>query len=127
MGELQYVKLGRQRKPKGPTARARARKRAKEAPVVKSVRAQCVERDVYCRLSGMGRCEGPSEWCHLGEKKRFKTAGQAPQVRHTTAGSFMGCKRHHGLYDSGVLLVEPFDAELGADGHLRILDTRGIV
>lgn len=120
MDDFTVEKYQSRRKPKGVTARLRARKRRKEGPVVKAVRAKCVERDGYCRLMGLGFCAGPSQWCHLGEKKRSKTRGLPPEERHTTVWSFMGCEGHHGAYDAGEIGIEPVDAEKGANGHLRV-------
>lgn len=117
MNDLTYVKPSRPRKPKGPTARYRAKRRRAEQPVVKSVRAKCVERDGYCRLMGLSPCAGPSQWMHLGEKKRARTRGMRPEQRHTTAGTAMGCERHHGLYDTGQ--IELAMGERGADGPMR--------
>jgi hypothetical protein len=97
------------------------RKQRAERKVATSVRAQCVARDGYCRLMGLDVCEGPSEWAHLGDKKRFKTRGQAPEVRHTTAGSFIACRRHHRAYDAGVIQIE-VRSDLGADGRLLVRD-----
>lgn len=104
----------------------KARGKRKATKVVKSVRARCVERDGYCRmLTDSGAysvgCAGPSEWAHLGDKKRFKTRGQPPEQRHTTAGSLMTCKRHHDAYDGrsvpGLDII--ILTELGADGPLK--------
>lgn len=116
--------------PKGPTQRKRINAvRRQAAKVVKSVRAQCVERDGDCRigdwennpcdchdgaLTGDGEpvkgCEGRSEWAHLGEQKRFKTRGQPATTRHTTAGSLMLCTRHHRDYDAGRMEIRGDDA-----------------
>ena len=111
--------------PKGePVAKRKARKRRLASKVVESVRRQCVERDGDCRLGDWENnpddvhdddlegdfCEGRSEWAHLGDKKRFKTRGQAPEVRHTTAGSLMLCTKHHQDYDQGRLAIEGDDA-----------------
>ena len=101
--------------------RARVKRRASKAEAVikKHVRAECVERDGACRIGDWEMnpddlhdddlehdpCDGRSEWAHLGEKKRFKTRGQAPDVRHTTAGSLMLCRHHHGRYDAGKLAI----------------------
>lgn len=107
-----------------PWDKVKARRKRQEAKVVKDVRQQCVDRDGYCRIANkdMGPCSGPSEWAHLGEKKRFKTRGQAPEVRHTTAGSLMACKAHHDAYDKGTgddrLVIEAL-GYIGADGLLR--------
>ena len=109
------------------TVRMRAKRQA--AKVVKVVRAQCVERDGYCRigewennpddlhdgaLTGEGEpliaCDGRSEWAHLGEQKRFKTRGQPATKRHTTAGSLMLCQRHHRDYDAGRMEIRGDDA-----------------
>lgn len=108
--------------PKGePRKRLKGRKDRAEYRQRRIVRAQCVERDGSCRLSKtslFGDCWGFSEWMHLGEKKRCKTRGMAPEARHTTAGSLMGCTRHHRAYDAGRLKIEPL-TERGADGTLK--------
>jgi hypothetical protein len=57
-------------------------------------------------------CHGVSEWAHLGDKKRFKTRGQAPEIRHTTAGSLMLCQKHHADYDAGRMAIDGDDANL---------------
>ena len=108
--------------PKGPSrATLKGRKDRAEATRKRVIRARCVERDGYCRVSPSGTvvgdvieiihvCSGPSQWAHLGEKKRFKTRGQAPEVRHTTAGSLMLCTKHHDDYDEGRLSIVGDDA-----------------
>jgi hypothetical protein len=40
-----------------------------------------------------------------------------PEQRHTTAGSFIGCRSHHRKYDAG--LIEIAIGEKGADGPIR--------
>lgn len=117
----------RVRKPKGPTARYRAKRRRAEQPVAKSVRVQCVERDGYCRYgkdTPLTPCAGPSEWAHLGEKKRAKTRGMKLEQRHTTAGSLMLCRKHHDAYDQrrgARLWIHP-RTEDGANGSLQFID-----
>lgn len=102
--------------------RLKGRKDRAERKVKKSVRAQCVARDGFCRLArpwreplGVGGCNGKSEWAHLEEQRRFKTRGQAPDQRHNTANSMMLCSVHHRLYDARKIRLgwlTPF----GADG-----------
>lgn len=109
--------------PKGKTRRQiRGRRQRVARVVVKSVRAQCVERDGYCRIGKdnrleESRCDGPSQWCHYGPFKRARTRGQAPEARHTTSGSFMGCERHHADYDAGRLKIRALTRRL-CDGPL---------
>lgn len=103
-----------------PLKRAKARRKRQEAKVVKSVRAQVEARDGLCRLYrdaylqrrflAAGMCEGASEWAHLGDMRRFKTRGKAPELRHTTAGSLMLCTKHHQDYDQGRMVIEGHDA-----------------
>lgn len=104
---------------------SKSRKDRTEAAVKKAVRAECAERDGACRIGDWEMnpddihdddlesdpCDGRSEWAHLGEKKRFKTRGQAPEVRHTTAGSLMLCRHHHGRYDAGKLTITGASAD----------------
>lgn len=111
--------------PKGPTrkqVKAKAKRVARK--VVKSVRAQCVERDGHCRylyLAVAGdscpkghlahpECDGPSEWAHLGDKKRARTRNMPAHIRHTTAGSLMLCAKHHDAYDAGEIVIVGSDA-----------------
>jgi len=105
---------------RGTRKRLKARTKRQEAKVAKSVRAACVERDGYCLIQSrvpaavrvlLGACEGLSEWAHVEEHRRFNTRGQAPEVRHTTAGSGMLCHGHHTAYDA-----HEFDFLVGADG-----------
>lgn len=107
-----------------PRKRVKGRKDRAEAKVKKSVRAQCVDRDGYCRLNhysvpfSFGMCKGASQWAHLGDKKRFKTRGQSPEQRHSTWGSLMLCDGHHDAYDLAkmrIRILTPF----GADGPLE--------
>ena len=115
-----------------PTPRRilKARRKRRAAKVVKSVRAQCVARDGFCRISRpamdlagrpLGDCAGPSEWAHMAAARRWKTRGQAPEVRHTTAGSLMLCRGHHNAYDrEHTLEIVPLTTQ-GANGPLRFL------
>jgi hypothetical protein len=105
------------RKKPGYRALETARKRRKEGPVIKAVRAACVERDGHCIFAPLGPCTSWSEWMHLGEKKRHKTRGMTPEQRHTVEGSAMGCRKHHGLYDRGQ--IELAMGETGANGPMR--------
>lgn len=110
-------------KPK-PYRLVKAARRRNERAVIEGVRAKCVDRDGYCRLALakhlLGPCDGPSEWMHLGENRRFRTVGQEPERRHTTSGTMMGCHRHHYAYDKTHLYVVVPLTEAGADGTLRI-------
>jgi hypothetical protein len=112
-----------------PKAKSKARAKRHEAAIIQQVRAQCVERDGHCRIGSatthLGACTVWSQWCHMEDKRRSKTLGQEPEVRHTTQGSFMGCAKHHGMYDSHELQITAIDSAKGADGVLRI--TRGDV
>jgi len=127
MGELTYVKHAQPRKPKGPTAKYRAKRKRAEAPVAKRVRAACVKRDGHCRYGNSDwhtQCAGPSEWAHMGEKKRAKTRGMKPEERHTTADSLMLCRKHHDCYDcrrKPRLWIRALTDE-GANGSLHFID-----
>ena len=115
-----------------PRKRVKARRTRQAAKVVKSVRAQCVKRDGFCRMASWPSdvldvftyCYGPSEWAHLAEKRRSKTRGQAPEVRHTTAGSLMLCRGHHNAYDRAHTLKIVSLTVQGANGPLRF-EVRG--
>jgi len=117
MRELTYVKPGRLRKPKGPTARYRAKRRRAEGPVLAAVRAKCDERDGYCRLMGLSPCSGESQLAHLEDKKRARTRGMLPEERHVTTHAAKICESHHGKYDAGKIQIALGDR--GADGPIR--------
>lgn len=92
--------------------------------MIKSVREQCVDRDGYCRLalstgSALSnlKCYGLSEWAHFDDKKRFKTRGMAPEIRHASSGSLMLCTTMHKLYDLGELWIKAL-TDQGADGPM---------
>lgn len=103
--DLTYSKPTRRKKAKGPTARYRAKRKRAEGPVIKAVRAACVERDGLCRYWKDAfeacfvavECSGPSEWAHL--ESRARTRNMAPELRHNTATSLMLCKHHHDRLD----------------------------
>lgn len=106
--------------PKGKTRKQlRAAKDRQEMKVIKRVRAKCVVRDGFCRLMGIGPCFGVSEWCHMHAKRRARTRNMKPEVRHTTAESFMGCTSHHDAYDAFKIALEPMTAK-GADGPMSV-------
>lgn len=145
MRELRYEqpKPRFTRKPKGYRAKQTAKKRRAEGPVIKRVRARCVERDGYCRICDWelnpddthpedGHPDegalpyadkwnrGPSEWAHL--YSRAKTRNQAPDVRHNTMITAMLCQFHHDRVDGRAhprIAMVP-RTSLGADGPLDI-------
>lgn len=85
------------------------------------MREEVEDRDGYCRLQGVARfspCEGPGEWAHFGEFKRWKTRGKDMTERHVRHGSLKLCKRHHGLYDQHVMAIDA-TTDKGTDGPLR--------
>lgn len=102
-------------------ATTKRRKARKESMRAKIIRAKCVIRDGYCRVGkdadDYTDCCGPSEWGHFGAMKRARTRGQAPEIRHTTAGSFMACRSHHADYDAGELAITAA-SDAGCDGEL---------
>lgn len=111
---------------KGPTRKQeKARRDRRERKVIKAVRPQVERRDGRCRLATSGHdmllvvgpCRGESEWAHLPSHRRSKTRGQAPEERHTTAGSLMLCDGHHDALDEHRLEVEAM-TDRGADGPL---------
>ncbi len=100
---------------------AKTRERREESEIIKVERAKCVQRDGYCRLQGadgFGACNGNSEWAHLGDFKRWKTRGMAPEERHRADKSLMMCDHHHNMYDLHKMDIEELTPE-GADGWLR--------
>ena len=120
---------------KGLTRRTRKRKaRNAERAVIAAVRAACVLRDERCRLDSRwsvsphgddiqaaiwyDECDGPSEWAHLHAKRRSKTRGLTPDLRHDTAHTLMLCRAHHATYDAKQLQITALSRK-GADGPLR--------
>lgn len=118
-----------------PRKRTKGRQQRQAAKVVKSVRAQCVSRDGYCRIqqdwlrspdpSPLAReCTHiafPSEWAHMHVKRRSQTRGLPPEIRHTTKDSLMLCSRHHAEYDNKAkprLFITALTRK-GADGPLK--------
>lgn len=132
--------IGLHPQPKPRTRRqVKAKKDRSEDKTKRIVRALCVERDGDCRLGDWEQnpddwhsdslegdaCEGPSQWCHMKHKSRAKTRGQSPQIRHTTADSFMACQKHHAQYDGRQtprLFIFAF-TDLGADAMLSFART----
>jgi hypothetical protein len=123
--------------PKGRTRATVKRSRGRaEAEIKRQVREACMLRDGICRITfghilhkdvqiGLDRacCGYTGEWAHLGEKRRFKTRGMAPEERHTTAGSLMLCTEHHRMYDEYKTLEIRALSDLGADGRLEFRRT----
>lgn len=112
-----------------PRKRAKGRKVRQEAQIKKLTRLACVLRDGPCRMTAFifgdvvaipdyRNCEGPPEWAHFGGKRRARTRGQAPEIRHTTAGSLMLCREMHRAYDEGRLLITALTRH-GCDGRLK--------
>lgn len=103
-----------------PRSKERARARRHEAEVIKRVRAEVADRDGYCRAAahGITACAGVSEWAHMTEKRRARTMGQPPEVRHTPEHSLMLCERHHDDYDESRIVIVPLNPEMGAQGFL---------
>lgn len=50
--------------------------------------------------------------------KRSQTRGMRPELRHRSETSVMLCRLHHGLHETGLLVIEALTAR-GADGLLR--------
>lgn len=108
-----------------PHKRVKARKKRREAKVVKAVRPVVAARDGHCRLWSysramhliFGACRGASEWAHWRAHSRAKTRGMDPEVRHTTDKTMMMCGLHHDLYDDGKLIVRAL-TERTCDGRL---------
>ena len=103
------------------------------------MRLKCVKRDGSCRYNDgwaflapgdpmpmhevkeSDRCSGPAAWAHMHQKRRSKTMGMPPEVRHTTKESLMLCARHHDQYDNKVkprLYITALTRR-GADGPLK--------
>ncbi len=117
---------------KGPTrARVKRKKQRAERAVIAAVRAAVVARDRTCRifLDEMidedptlwrlaADCCWPLEWAHLHSHRRAQTRGQAPEQRHTTAGSLMLCRWHHAELDAHRLKITCLTKK-GCDGPLK--------
>jgi hypothetical protein len=119
-----------------PTPKKKGAKARLDKKHADKVRQEVMDRDGGCRfpadpkqpnLGGVPRlnllqCDGPLEWAHLPDWRRSRTMGQAPEERHTTAGSMMLCRRHHTMLDQNQLMIL-FTGQLegtscGADGPI---------
>jgi len=121
---------------KGKTRKQlKARKRRGEAALIAVVRASCVIRDGRCALDRgaasdfapsdivndnliISSCDGPAEWAHMHARRRSKTRGMAPELRHDTQHSLMLCRFHHQEYDAKRLHITALTRK-GADGPLK--------
>ena len=119
-----------------PRAKQRRRERRVEAKALEVARAEAHDRDGYCRLYVLdagwraelqrmfGACNGPSEFAHLGDSRRFRTRGQDPEVRHSASGGIMLCAGHHRTgvyaYDRHTLRIDEL-TDRRANGPLRFL------
>ncbi len=136
MRELVYETLARKRKPRGVTAKARAKRKRADASVAQIVRATCELRDGYCRIGSrfwrysgcniddigsLSDCCGPSEWAHMHSRRRSQTRNQEPTVRHDARHSVKMCKFHHDQYDNRdkPRLYVTALTRAGADGPLK--------
>lgn len=111
-----------------PIARVKRRRQRGERTVAAIVRRDCVERDGYCRLADVpivADCFGPSQWSHMGEKRRFRTRGMQPEQRHCTEFSLMLCQRHHDDYDQRRIDIRAASSR-GADGPLGFKSGEGL-
>jgi hypothetical protein len=119
-----------------PTPRKRVNAKAKrvESTHAQQVRALVVERDGSCRLADpalwliFGACSGESEFAHMPERRRSKTRGMDPKIRHDKAHTLMLCTKHHAMADRRGprpwMQVQPASSR-GAEGRLafQIRDT----
>lgn len=105
-----------------PRKREKGRAKRTEAAIKKAIRAEVAERDQSCRFEGMAPadCYGPLQWCHLRPRTRGQTRGMAPEYRHTTAYTAMGCALHHGGYDHHKFDVV-FLTDRMADGPIEVV------
>jgi len=110
-----------------PYKRVKARRGRQESKVKKSVREQVDERDGYCVIqnggfSTVGKCDGASEWAHIGHYRRCFTRGMDALLRHTTKGSAKMCHKHHAGYDAHLFdLVMLSDDGMNGDFAVRTL------
>jgi hypothetical protein len=110
--------------------RLKGRQARAEAQVKRKIRAVCVQRDGHCRAGGFNglkdqrselfwpNCSYQSEWAHLHSRRRSKTRGQAPEIRHDTRHSLMLCRFHHAEYDQHRLQITDLSRK-GCDGPLK--------
>ena len=111
---------------KGTAKRQKAAKGRAETAHAQTIRAQVAERDGACVIQFRGNgalvsCGGRSEWAHIGRHRRCHTRGQAPEQRHTTAGTAMMCERHHRAYDAHDFDLVPVDSERGMNGPFTVV------
>lgn len=116
-GSGQYLSKGDSRK------RIKGREDRAEKKTKTQVRAECVDRDGYCRVAEMMRtlCNGPSQWTHLEDKRRCFTRGMKPTDRHSTQWTCQMCQGHHAAYDAHHFDVRFIDEDKGADGAIEVV------
>lgn len=103
-----------------PRRRTKGRQDRREAAVQKLVRAVCVERDGGCRLRLHGACAGQLEFAHADSRRRSKTPkGLGATYRNDSAHALMLCTRHHRLYDTHLIDIEPL-TDQGMNGVIAI-------
>lgn len=111
-----------------------AKSRHAETKAMRAAYEGASDRDGYCRLyvldaaervrvwSMFGNCFGRSEFAHIGDTRRFKTRGMAPERRHCREGGIMLCAGHHRVgacaYDLNRMSIEEL-TDRRADGPLR--------
>lgn len=127
--------------PKGePRRRVQGRQQRAEAKVKRAVRAACVRRDFDCRICDWDQnpddlhsddldtetfSRDISEWAHMHVRRRSQTRGEAPEKRHTTAGSLMLCRFHHQEYDAHRLRITALSRK-GCNGPLRFTKAKSL-
>ncbi len=110
--------------PKGETSKARRDREQKHERQVKiEVRRVVFNRDPGCVVPEDPRWphDGPDEWAHLEDAKRWRTVCQRPEERHTARLSARLCRGHHQGYDdarAGTLALR-FLSDRGADGPIE--------
>jgi len=137
---IDYSKLAISKGVKRSTVKRRRQR--DEIVVIKATRQKCVERDGYCRISQgptiegpigreavdpfvwpesyeLGKCDGPSELAHMHARRRSKTRGMDPSIRHDPRYALMLCRYHHQLYDAKRLIITALSRK-GANGPLRL-------
>lgn len=117
--------------PKGPT---RAERKGsigyRERQIIQRNRAHCERRDGDCRIGYwggsavalFGECFGTPEWNHF--RRRSKSKGEPPEVRHSVEITGMLCGRHHDMVDEHEIDFD-YLTETRADGPMKFRNEIG--
>ena len=117
--------------PKGQTrAERKGSLGYRERQIIERNRAHCERRDGDCRIGYwgdtaialFGECFGTPEWNHF--RRRSKSRGEPPEVRHSVEITGMLCGRHHDMVDEHEIDFD-YLTEKRADGPMKFRNEIG--